>query len=429
MGQKRTTPGIIRAALVHQWVSPVHISSHPAHPLISKILMLTNSRPPGRCLSPTPANVYPLMGIGSCKSLLEHRATARQGPTRIIMLVNDGGTATQPRAPGHERPFTASAGAAKHGRLSAATRAPGADIPPATMAGAPGQYCLRAAHQAPGHERPHAALRAARHGRPRAAPRAPGADVPPAIPAEAPGQYRLRAAPSVPVSDRSRPVQKAPGHGRPRAASSDAVRHDRPCATLKAPGADVPLDHHGRGAGSAPSACHGERHRRLAGRPTPAVPGRLAPHSCQSPHPNSLTCPPRLHPHPHYRLPRYPVPLHRGGATGGPAPSPLSKCWRGAGGEALRPHHPPSASCHPSTTPAAALLHRGRGLSATPPLPRPAGRRIPTRANSPPSPNVGEGAGYPAKGAPHLALSVRLWPVSRVRPAPQPRDWKAGRAP
>ena len=34
--------------------------------------------------------------------------TARQGPTRIIMLVNYGGVATQPRAPGHERPHAAS---------------------------------------------------------------------------------------------------------------------------------------------------------------------------------------------------------------------------------------------------------------------------------------------------------------------------------
>ena len=108
------------------------------------------------------------------------------------MLVNDGGTATQPRAPGHERPFTTSTGAAKHGRPSAATRAPGADVPPA-------------------------------------------------IPAEAPGQYRLRAAPSVPVLDRSRLVQTAPGHGRPLAASSDVVGHDRPRATLTAPSVDVPL--------------------------------------------------------------------------------------------------------------------------------------------------------------------------------------------
>ena len=142
------------------------------------------------------------------------------------MLVNDGGTATQPRAPGHERLFAALR-AAKHGRLSAASTAPGADVPPATTAGAPGQYCLRAAHLAPGHERPRAALRAPRHGRPSAATRAPGADVPPAIPAGAPGQYRLRAA------------HLAPGHERPRAALC-ATRHGRPSAATRAPGADVP---------------------------------------------------------------------------------------------------------------------------------------------------------------------------------------------
>ena len=106
------------------------------------------------------------------------------------MLVNDGGIATQPRAPGHDRPFTASTGAAKHGRLRAATRAPGADVPPATPAEAPGQHRLRAALLAPGHDRPRAALRATRHDRPSAATRAPGADVPPATPAEAPGQHR-----------------------------------------------------------------------------------------------------------------------------------------------------------------------------------------------------------------------------------------------
>ena len=68
---------------------------------------------------PHPRRYAPLTGIGSCKSLLEHRATARQGPTRIIMLVNHGGTATQPRAPGHDRP-RAALRAARHGRLSAA---------------------------------------------------------------------------------------------------------------------------------------------------------------------------------------------------------------------------------------------------------------------------------------------------------------------
>ena len=79
--------------------------------------------------------------------------TARQGSTRTIVSTNDGGNATQPRAPGHERP-RAALRAARHGRLSAAATAPGADIPPATTAGAPGQYCQSAALRAPGHGRP-----------------------------------------------------------------------------------------------------------------------------------------------------------------------------------------------------------------------------------------------------------------------------------
>ncbi len=79
--------------------------------------------------------------------------TARQESTRTIVSTNDGGNATQPRAPGHERP-RAALRAARHGRLSAASTAPGADIPPDTTAGAPGQYCQSAALRAPGHGRP-----------------------------------------------------------------------------------------------------------------------------------------------------------------------------------------------------------------------------------------------------------------------------------
>ncbi len=70
--------------------------------------------------------------------------TARQESTRTIVSTNDGGKATQPRAPGHERP-PAALSAARHGRLSAATGAPGADVPLASTAGAPGQHCLSAA--------------------------------------------------------------------------------------------------------------------------------------------------------------------------------------------------------------------------------------------------------------------------------------------
>ena len=125
--------------------------------------------------------------------------TARQGRTRIIVSTNDGGKATQPRAPGHERPRAAQR-AARHGRLSAALRAPGADVPLAMTAGAPGQHCLSAAPRAPGHERPLAAQRAAGRDRLSAALPAPGADVPLATTARAPGQHRLRAAPIATVS-------------------------------------------------------------------------------------------------------------------------------------------------------------------------------------------------------------------------------------
>ncbi len=286
------------------------------------------------------------------------------------MLVNDGGTATQPKAPSHDRPHAALR-AARHGRLSAAPRAPGADVPPATTAEAPGQYCLRAALLAPGHDRPRAALRAAWHGRPSAAPRAPGADVPPATPAEAPGQYCLRAAPCVPVSDRSRPVQKAPGHDRPRAASSDAVRHDRPSATLRAPGAGVPLattagapgQHRLRAMANATVALPAGSHRlRQEGLPhTPANPRTL---THQHTHQDTTNA------HPLYRrATRYAQSRERD-------KPPLSTWWRGAGGEAHPPHHPPSAARHPSTAPPAALLHRGHGPLPSPPLPRPTARSL-----------------------------------------------------
>ena len=79
------------------------------------------------------------------------------------------------------------------------------------------------------------------HDRPRATPRAPGADVPSATPAGAPGQHRPSAVPSAPDHDRSSTRhKKAPGHDRPLAASSGAAGRDRPRATPKAPGADVP---------------------------------------------------------------------------------------------------------------------------------------------------------------------------------------------
>ena len=126
--------------------------------------------------------------------------TARQESTHIIVSTYDGGTATQPRAPGHERPFAALR-AAKHGRLSAASTAPGADIPLATTAGAPGQYCQSAALRAPGHGRSLAiAAGAPCHDRLSAAPRAPADDAAPAIAATVPNHHRPSAAPIATVS-------------------------------------------------------------------------------------------------------------------------------------------------------------------------------------------------------------------------------------
>ena len=172
-----------------------------------------------------------------------------------ILPANSGGVATQQRAPGHERPRTASSDAARHGRLSAASTAPGYDVPRAITVRAPGHDCQSAAHRAhdhfrsrpapraPGHDRPLAASSGvAGHDRPCATPGAPGADVPPATAAEAPGQHRLSAVPAAPDHNRSAARhQRAPGHERPRTASSDTARHGRLSAASTAPGHDVPL--------------------------------------------------------------------------------------------------------------------------------------------------------------------------------------------
>ena len=132
--------------------------------------------------------------------------TARQESTRTIVSTYDGGTATQPRAPGHERPHAALC-AARHGRLSAASTAPGADVPPATAAGAPGQYCQSAALRAPGHGRPLAiAAGVPCHDRLSAAPRAPADDAAPAATATVPSHLCPSAAPIA-----TRPAPAAPG--------------------------------------------------------------------------------------------------------------------------------------------------------------------------------------------------------------------------
>ena len=243
--------------------------------------------------------------------------TARQGRTRIIVSTKDGGKATQPRAPGHERP-RAALRAARHGRLSAALRAPGADVPPATTAGAPGQHRLRAVPPAPDHDRSRA-----RH-------------------------------------------TMAPGHGRPLAASSGVAGHDRPCATLTAPGHDVPLATTAGAPGydrlsavaiatvSSPAGLRRLRQEVLPRRP------------CQSPHPDLLASPPYQPSFPRKR--EATSPRSNGGTTGGLRTGNL-RCVFPHFSVPITLLNPSSATCHPSTAPPAALLHRGQGLP-TPPLPR-----------------------------------------------------------
>ena len=158
------------------------------------------ARNPPRPLSfPHPPLICTTDGDWQLQVLPGAPGTARQGPTRTIMLVNSGGIATQPRAPGHERPRAAQR-AARHGRLSAATRAPGADVPLATTAGAPGQYCLSAAPRAPGHGKTPAAQRAARHDRLSADLPAPDDDAPLAATASLSSHHRPSAASIATVS-------------------------------------------------------------------------------------------------------------------------------------------------------------------------------------------------------------------------------------
>ena len=235
--------------------------------------------------------------------------TARQEYTRTIVSTNDGGVATTPRAPGHDRPRAASSDAARHGRLSAASTAPGADVPPATTAGAPGQYCLSAAPRAPGHGRPLA------------------------ITAGVSGHDRLSAVP--PAADHDRSAVRhtmAPGQGRPRATSSDVAGPGRPCATPRAPGADVPS----ATAAGAPGP-HRLRAVAIATVASPAGPHRL--HQAILPRtpatPNTLT-----HPHAHRDTAHICTVYRRANRYAQSRKSriaPLSTWWSGAGGEARHP--------------------------------------------------------------------------------------------
>ena len=257
--------------------------------------------------------------------------TARQGNTRIIMLVNDGGTATQQRAPGHDRPFTAPSGAAEHGRLSAATRAPGADVPPASTAGAPGQYRLSAAHQAPGHDRPRAALRATRRDRPSAATRAPGADVPCSTTERAPGQHRLRAVANATVA---RPA------GHPRLRQEGLPHTPANPRTLIYPHTHR-IYRHSRESGNPLPLSIAPRWRGGRGvRPsTHPTTHQVQPAIQVPPHPRPCSTAARgLHRHhpsrapPTLARPRHSPSLPGRGPGGRSALLPLSKCWRGGWG-------------------------------------------------------------------------------------------------
>ena len=194
--------GISRVAVAgRRQPRPPAAAGGPAPNSVLSVYSVAREPPPTPLSFPHPPLICPPDGDWQLQVLPGAPGTARQGRTRsIIVSTNDGGNATQPRAPGHERP-RAAPHAARHGRLSAATRAPGADVPPTTTAGAPGQYCLSAALQAPGHGRP-LAITAGVPCRDRlsAAPRAPGDDAALAATAMPPSHHRPSAAPIATVA-------------------------------------------------------------------------------------------------------------------------------------------------------------------------------------------------------------------------------------
>ena len=279
-------------------------------------------------------------------------------------------------APGHDRPRTASSGATRHGRPRAATRAPGADVPPATTAEAPGQYRLRAAHLAPGHDRPFtASTGAAKHGRPRAAPRAPGADVPPATHGRGAGSALVCVPP-----DRHRVMtDPAPRH---LARRGMTVR----VPPLTAPGADVPL--------AAVAGAPGQHRLRAMANATVALPA--GPHRLRQEGLPHNPANPRIHTHPHHTTKTPPKPTP--GTAAYPAHTiprkqlnpPLSKCWRGAGGEARLAPSPGACTSggglgrgdYPPTP----TTHKAHPAIQVPPHPRPCSTADKRPLPSPPLP-------------------------------------------
>ena len=254
--------------------------------------------------------------------------TARQESTRIIVSTNDGGTATQPRAPGHARPLATTAGAPCRDRLSAAPRAPGVDAAPAIAA------------TVPNHHRPSAA--------------------PIATVSSPAGQPRLRQVilPRTPATPNA--LIYSHTH-RDTAHTRTAYRRATRYAQSRAR-ANPPLSTWWSGAGGGaqphhtwhyPCGCDpspGEADRSLH-QVHPAIQGLPHPRSCSTAATGGLRQHPSRAPPRHCGLRRNPAaqlksvgsvpapspfPFPSGRGPGGrSALSPLSTCWRGAGGEAI----------------------------------------------------------------------------------------------
>ena len=121
---------------------------------------------------------------------------APAGSSRSIMPADNGGVATQPRAPGHDEPLATPAWAPGHGRLCASHCAPGHDQPPAAQSSVPGHDRPRAAlATVSAHDRPHVTHPPPGHDRSR---RAPAAGSRPTLVTHptAPGQVFITAAPA-----------------------------------------------------------------------------------------------------------------------------------------------------------------------------------------------------------------------------------------
>ena len=153
---------------------------------------------------------------------------------------------------------------------------------------------------------------------------------PRAITAGAPGQYRQSAAP------------RAPGHGRPL---DGGGFHDRLSA--------------------APY-----RHRILAGRPAPAAPGNLAPHSCHSQHPDLPEILFNTHQvHLAIQVPHDLAPPRVRASSGTPPalrPTPPSPCGAGGPFFCRTSDRAQSWRRKPPSTPPAAAPHRCMGFPGGP---------------------------------------------------------------